>query len=75
MIDAILQGLTLLADPYFIMMLLFGVAIGIVVGIIPGVGGTFGFAILLPFVWRLGTTEVIAVLIGIMQWTKCVAAG
>ena len=65
MIESLVAGLAVLIDPYHIGLLFLGVMLGIVIGIIPGIRGTVGFALILPFVFGLTPTAGIAVLISI----------
>lgn len=65
MIDAMLNGLAILLDPFRMMMLIGGVAIGIVIGILPGLGGLMGMALVLPFLFGMDSYAGIAMLIGI----------
>ena len=69
MIEAMWSGFAQLIEPAHFGMLCLGVGLGILIGIIPGVGGTVGFALLLPFVYRLSPTGAIAVLIGMCAVT------
>lgn len=46
--------------------MLAGVLVGIVVGILPGLGGTAGMALLLPFVFGMEPTSALAMMIGLL---------
>lgn len=46
--------------------MLVGVAVGLVVGILPGLGGIAGMSILLPFVYGMDTISALALLIGLL---------
>jgi len=46
--------------------LLGGVFLGILVGILPGLGGIVGFSILLPFLYGMDQTSALAMLIGML---------
>lgn len=65
MLDALVNGLFILLDPFRMLMLLAGVVIGIVVGILPGLGGLMGMALVLPFLFGMDPYAGIAMLIGI----------
>jgi putative tricarboxylic transport membrane protein len=65
MVEALLAGLVILADPWRLVLLGTGVAIGIVVGILPGLGGLMGMALVLPFLFGMDPYGGIALLIGI----------
>ena len=49
MIEVILSSLTSLISPEHILFLAIGVLLGLIVGIIPGLGGIVGLSLLLPF--------------------------
>jgi putative tricarboxylic transport membrane protein len=63
--DALVNGLFILLDPYRMLMLSAGVVIGVVVGILPGLGGLMGMALVLPFLFGMDSYAGIAMLIGI----------
>ena len=46
-----------------------GVLIGLVVGIVPGMGGTAGMALLLPFVYGMEQTSALALMMGMLSTT------
>jgi putative tricarboxylic transport membrane protein len=58
--DALLIAL----DPGRLVWLVFGATVGLVVGVLPGLGGTVGMAILLPFVFGMDPYSGIALLVG-----------
>lgn len=66
MIDALLSALTDLITGGHLWFLLIGVLAGIVVGILPGLGGTAGMALLLPFVYGMEANAALAMMIGLM---------
>ncbi|MGH2800000.1 MAG: tripartite tricarboxylate transporter permease, partial [Thermoleophilaceae bacterium] len=62
------RGFAVALQPFTLAMLVVGVILGLVIGILPGLGGTSGVAILLPvsvFVAGTDTTAAIALLAGI----------
>src|SRR3990172_7510531 len=64
MIEAALLGLAkVFAWPALGFMLL-GVVIGLTVGILPGVGGTFSLAVLIPFTFTMDPASAFALLLG-----------
>ena len=65
MLEPLIDGLFILLDPFRLMMLFAGVAIGIAVGILPGLGGLMGMALVLPFLFGMDPYAGIAMLIGI----------
>ena len=61
---ALATALTQMADPFRIMMLVCGVLLGLVLGIIPGLGGLVGLTLLLPFTFSMDPYTALAILIG-----------
>jgi TctA family transporter len=59
-----LQALLTLLVPANIAFMLAGVGVGMAVGILPGLGGTVGLSLLLPFVFGMDQAPAIAMLIG-----------
>ena len=49
--------------------LMFGVLLGLTLGILPGLGGTSGLAILLPFVYTFEPSVALAMMIGVLAPT------
>ncbi|MBI4540821.1 MAG: tripartite tricarboxylate transporter permease [Gemmatimonadetes bacterium] len=66
MIEAATTALALLLDPTRLLMMVLGVAIGMVVGIVPGLGGTAGMSLMLPFIYGMDPTTAMALLIGMV---------
>jgi putative tricarboxylic transport membrane protein len=64
MLDAALSALGNLFALSNLMFLVMGVAAGLVIGMIPGLGGTGAVALLLPFVFVLEPTQAMALIIG-----------
>ncbi|MEZ5824985.1 MAG: tripartite tricarboxylate transporter permease [Geminicoccaceae bacterium] len=64
MVDAALTALVMLLQPYNLAMLLSGVIAGVFVGILPGLGGTVGMIILLPFVYGMDPYAALALFMG-----------
>jgi putative tricarboxylic transport membrane protein len=64
MFDSALSALQSLAQPSLLLMLLVGVAAGLVMGLIPGLGGTGAVAILLPVTFGMEPAQAFALLIG-----------
>jgi len=65
MVDAASAALTALVDPYRLTMLAMGVLLGLFVGLIPGIGGLTGMALLLPFTYSMDPLAAIAMLLGV----------
>lgn len=64
MTDAAFSALGSLADPSLLIMLAIGVVAGLVIGLIPGLGGTGAVAILLPVTFGMDPEPALAMLIG-----------
>ncbi|WP_107774975.1 tripartite tricarboxylate transporter permease [Nocardioides sediminis] len=64
MTDAAFSALASLADPSLLVMLAVGVVAGLVIGLIPGLGGTGAVAILLPVTFGMEPEQALAMLIG-----------
>ncbi|MFH1087045.1 MAG: tripartite tricarboxylate transporter permease [Chloroflexota bacterium] len=66
MIDAIVEGLMQLLSPFNFGLLCAGMAMGIVLGILPGIGGMVGLSLLLPFIWELQPYQAMPLMIGLL---------
>ena len=64
MLEAIGAGLASLATPQAIAFMLIGVVYGLVVGILPGLGGIVAIALLLPFTYGYEISATLALLLG-----------
>ncbi|KRF37228.1 tripartite tricarboxylate transporter permease [Nocardioides sp. Soil805] len=64
MTDAAFSALASLGDPSLLIMLAIGVVAGLVIGLIPGLGGTGAVAILLPVTFGMEPEQALAMLIG-----------
>lgn len=64
--DLLLQGLTVLFGHWYNIVAIFGgVAVGIIVGALPGLGPVAVIAIALPFTYLMGSLEAMMLLLGI----------
>ena len=61
---AVASALTQIADPLRLLTLSLGVLMGLVLGVIPGLGGVVGLTLLLPFTFHMDPYTAMAVLIG-----------
>ncbi|HSE56142.1 MAG TPA: tripartite tricarboxylate transporter permease, partial [Nocardioidaceae bacterium] len=64
MTESALAALQSLADPSLLLMLAVGVIAGLVIGLVPGLGGTGAVAILLPVTFGMEPAQALAMLIG-----------
>lgn len=69
MFDAALQALLALCDPVRFVILVGGVLVGLVLGVIPGLGGVVGLTLLIPFTYKLDTYSAFALLLGMAAVT------
>ena len=58
-VDTILAGVTLILDPYGIVLIFVSVVIGVLIGALPGLSSTMAVALLLPF--TIGLEPVLAI--------------
>ncbi len=65
MLEAIGIAISNLSDPLWLLLVLTGVMVGLILGVIPGVGGLTGMAIVLPFTIGMEPSAAIGLLIGI----------
>jgi putative tricarboxylic transport membrane protein len=68
-VDAVILALQASFTPLTLGMLTLGVLCGLVIGAIPGVGGLFGLAILVPLTYHLDPVAAIALLLGLASVT------
>jgi TctA family transporter len=69
MAAAALNALTLILEPMRLLMLAAGVVFGLSIGVIPGLGGVVGLAILIPFTYNLDGVSAFALLLGMAATT------
>lgn len=62
--DVILTALGELFEPFRLLMLVCGVATGLMIGVIPGIGGIFGLTLLVPLTFGLDPYAAFALLLG-----------
>ena len=70
MIDTIISALTTLLSPMHFLFLLMGTMLGLVVGILPGLGGIAGLSLLLPFVYGGDPSLVLPMMVGLLAVTN-----
>src|SRR5258705_4353022 len=56
------QGFTVALQPFNIMVMLVGIMLGVIIGVLPGLGGANGVAILLPLTFTMPPTSAIIML-------------
>jgi TctA family transporter len=70
MLEAAGSAFLILMDPYRLLMLFTGVSMGLVIGILPGIGGLVGLALLLPFTFSMDAYSAFALLLGLAAVTS-----
>lgn len=65
MLQAAGEALVMIMDPYRLMFLSIGCVLGLILGILPGIGGLAGTALLLPFTFDMDPYTAFAFLLGL----------
>ncbi|MDV2886593.1 tripartite tricarboxylate transporter permease [Alkalihalophilus pseudofirmus] len=66
MFDIAIEALVTVLDPSRIGFMLLGISLGILVGLLPGLSGTVGMSLLLPFIFGMDPFTGMALLIGMV---------
>jgi len=66
MLESLLAALSEMTSGQHLLYLFAGVAMGLVVGIFPGLGGIVGLSLLLPFLYGMDPTSALSMLIGLV---------
>ncbi len=66
MVDIFLSALSDLLSPQHFVYLAGGVVLGLVVGVLPGLGGIVGLSLLMPFLYGMDQASALAMLIGLI---------
>ena len=69
MLDAAWQALMAMSDPVRLGFLFLGAVLGLILGILPGIGGVAGTAILIPFTFGMDPVTAFAFLLGLASTT------
>ena len=69
MLEAVGAALVNVLSGAHLAYMLVGVGVGLMVGVLPGLGGIAGMSILLPFVYGMDTVSALALLIGLLAIT------
>src|SRR5690606_30059375 len=70
MLEAGLDALLTLFTPERLLWLCVGILLGTLVGLLPGLGGVTGLALLLPFIYGMDPSSGVALMIGVMAVTS-----
>ena len=65
--DMALQAFVLMMEPQRLAFLALGVLFGLVLGVLPGLGGIVGLTLLLPFTWDMDAYTALAFLMGLLS--------
>jgi TctA family transporter len=68
-IDNAISALAIVFDPARFLIVCFGIVLGLVIGILPGIGGLGGMALLIPFTHAMDAHTALAFLIGMWAVT------
>src|SRR3546814_6252557 len=61
-LSSLIAGFGVLADPMNILYMFIGITLGVLIGVLPGLGGANGVAILLPLTFSMSPTSAIIML-------------
>lgn len=70
MFEVAIEALATIFQPGVLVYLISGIFIGLLVGILPGLGGVVGMSILLPFIYGMEPTAAMGLLIGMTAVTS-----
>jgi putative tricarboxylic transport membrane protein len=66
MIETLVQTLAIVFEPSRLLFMVLGILLGLTIGLLPGLSGTVGMSILLPFVYGMDPFTGMALLIGMI---------
>ncbi|MFT5445137.1 MAG: putative tricarboxylic transport membrane protein [Gammaproteobacteria bacterium] len=69
MTESLFLALASMATPEHLMYLSLGTVLGIIVGILPGLGGIAGLSLVLPFVFGMDSSHALSMMIGLLAPT------
>ena len=61
-INALFSGFAVAMTPFNLLLMIVGVTLGVIIGVLPGLGGANGIAILLPLTFTMPPTSAIIML-------------
>ena len=61
-IAALFHGFAVALTPFNLLLMFIGVSLGVIIGVLPGLGGANGIAILLPLTFNMSPTSAIIML-------------
>ena len=69
MLEAAAEAFLIITDPNRMLFVALGTLLGLMIGVIPGIGGLVGLALLLPFTFALDPYTALAFLVGVQSVT------
>ncbi len=69
LLDAAIDALGIIGDPVRLLFVAFGTFLGLMIGVIPGIGGLVGLSLLLPFTFAMDPYTALAFLVGVQSVT------
>ncbi|MBT5809240.1 MAG: tripartite tricarboxylate transporter permease, partial [Rhodospirillaceae bacterium] len=67
--EVFISAFTQLFQPTHLAFLLLGTTLGLLIGVLPGLGGVAGLSLLLPFVYDMDPSQALAMMIGLLAPT------
>lgn len=67
--DAAVGALAIIGEPHRLLFVALGTFLGLMIGVIPGIGGLVGLSLLLPFTFSLDPYTALAFLVGVQSVT------
>ena len=68
-LQVFVDAFTQLFEPTHLAFLLLGTTLGLLIGVLPGLGGVAGLSLLLPFVYDMEASHALAMMIGLLAPT------
>jgi len=69
LLEAAVDALGIIGDPVRLLFVAFGTFLGLMIGVIPGIGGLVGLSLLLPFTFAMDPYTALAFLVGVQSVT------
>ena len=66
MLDVFLDALSTLLTWHHILYMLIGIGMGLVVGILPALGGIAGMSLIIPFIYGMEPSAAVALMVGLL---------
>jgi TctA family transporter len=67
MLEAAMSAIVTLFTPYYFMLFMLGIILGLGVGMIPGIGGGVAMALILPFTMKLDANAALPLVLGLVS--------